>query len=110
MNAGEYQLASQLEAAFNSIGASMMSNGFAAKLLAWLYVYGGGNEEVVYNRGLVAGIAIAQQKFNIKGGKIPKKISIPLIRTYVRQLERYGSKTRWLDEIYQRYNIKFRPK
>lgn len=100
------QLAAQMEEAFNLIGSSMMSNGFAAKLLAYVYVYGGGNEAVVYNEGLNAGIAIAQQKFNIKGGEIPKRISIPLIKVYVKQLQKYGKNTEWLDEIYQRYNLK----
>lgn len=106
MQSNTYQLAAQMEAAFNCIGASMMSNSFAAKLLAWLYVYGGGNEAVVYNEGLKAGIAIAQQKFNIKGGEKPKRISIHLIKTYISQLERRGEKCEWLNEIYQRYNLK----
>lgn len=60
-----FKLAQQLEEAFNSVGSSMMSMNFAAKLLAYVYVMGGGNEAVVYNEALNAGIAIAAQKFNI---------------------------------------------
>lgn len=105
---GNFELASQMESAFNQIGASMMSDIFAAKLLAYVYVMGGGNENVVYDQGMVAGIAIAKTKFNISDSCIPKRISIPLIKVYVKQLERNGEKTEWLSEIYQRYNI--RPK
>lgn len=101
-----FQLAQQLEEAFNSVGASMMSMNFAAKLLAYVYVFGGGNESVVYNEGMNAGIAIAQQKFHIKGGEIPQANSIPVIRAFIHELERKGDDTPWLSEIYYRYNIR----
>lgn len=101
-----FQLAQQLEEAFNSIGTSMMSMNFAAKLLAYVYVMGGGNEAVVCHEGLNAGIAIAQQKFNIKGGEIPMTKSIPVIRAFIMELEKLGDKTPWLQQIYSRYNIK----
>lgn len=100
-----FQLAQQLEEAFNSVGTSMMSFNFAAKLLAYVYVMGGGNEAVIYNEGLNAGIAIAQQKFNIKGGEIPMAKSIPVIRAFIHELERLGDDTPWLQQIYSRYNI-----
>lgn len=105
MSSFSFQLAQQLEEAFNQVGSSMMTNGFAAKLLAYTYVMGGGNEAVVYNEAMNAGIAIASQKFCIKGGEIPKAHSIPIIKTYIRQLEERGDDTPWLNEIYDRYNI-----
>lgn len=104
-NGFNFQLAQQLEEAFNQVGGSMMSLNFAAKLLAYTYVMGGGNEAVVYNEALNAGIAIASQKFNIKGGGIPDVRSIPVIRAFVLELEREGDNTKWLQEIYTRYNI-----
>lgn len=100
-----FQLAQQLEEAFNQVGGSMMSMNFAAKLLAYVYVMGGGNEAVVYNETLNAGIAIASQKFNIKGGEIPEWKSIPVIHAFVNELERRGDDTPWLQEIFSRYNI-----
>jgi len=105
MSAQTFQLAQQLEAAFNQVGASMMTQAFAGKLLAYVLVRGGGNEAVVYNEGMNAGIAIAAQKFNIKGGEIPKAISIPIIRAFAAELERKGDETPWLQEIYKRYHI-----
>lgn len=101
-----FQLAQQLEEAFNQVGASMMSLNFAAKLLAYVYVMGGGNEAVCYNEGLNAGIAIAQQKFNIKGGERPDYKGIACIKAFIHELERKGDDTPWLKEIYSRYNLK----
>lgn len=105
MSIQTFQLAQQLEEAFNSVGASMMSMNFAAKLLAYVYVMGGGNEAVTMHEGLNAGIAIAQQKFNIKGGEIPMAKSIPVIRAFINELERLGDNTPWLQQIFFRYNI-----
>ena len=107
MSAETFKLAQQLEEAFNSVGSSMMSMNFAAKLLAYVYVMGGGNEAVVYNEALNAGIAIAAQKFNIKGGSIPMAKSIPVIRAFILELERKGEDTPWLSDIYNRYNIMY---
>lgn len=94
MSSQTFQLAQQLEEAFNQIGTLSMN--FAAKLLAYVYVMGGGNEAVVYNEGLNAGIAIAAQKFNIKGGCVPMMKSIPVIRAFIHELERKGDDTPWL--------------
>lgn len=106
MSQQTFRLASQLEEAFNNIGTSMMTTCFAAKLLAFVYVYGGSNEAVVFNEGLNVGIAIAQQKFNIKGGECPDYRGIACIRTFVKELEHRGDNTPWLVEIYRRYGLK----
>ena len=100
-----FQLAQQLEEAFNQVGSSMMSMNFAAKLLAYVYVMGGGNEAVVYNEGMNAGIAIASQKFKIKAEEIPEARAIPIIRAFIKELERKGDDTPWLKEIFNRYYI-----
>jgi hypothetical protein len=100
------QDARNLEFAFNSIGCSMMTADFAAKLLAYLYVMGGGNEAVTMNAGLNAGIAIAQQKFNLNGGEIPDAQGVELIKKYIVELEENLKDAVWLNEIYQRYNLK----
>lgn len=46
----------------------------------------GVNEAVCYNESLNAGIAIAQQKFNIKGGETPMAKSIPVIKAFIKEL------------------------
>lgn len=103
VNPGNWQLAQQLEEAFNQIGTSMMSDEFAAKLLAFTYVLGG--EVTVLHEGLNAGIAMASQKFNIKGGEIPHADKLPILNKYIKEMEEGYDKTPWLSEIYTRYNI-----
>jgi len=100
-----YKLAGDMEKAFNQVGASMMSDDFACKLLAYLSVMGGGNEIVVTHIGLNAGIAIAQAKLNIYGGEIPKRELLPKLKSYIRELELTREDTLWLSEIYERYQL-----
>lgn len=99
--------AGQLEQAFNSIGGSMMSADFAGKLLAYLYELGGGNESVTLHKGMNAGIMIAQEKFNLKGGSTPTMEGIKMIQKYVKDLQSYKEPMEcpWLWEIYLRYEI-----
>ena len=106
-------LAGQLEEAFSSVGASLMPAEFAAKLLAYLYVMGGGNEAVTLNAALNAGLRIAQEKFKLKGGEAPDRTGIVLIKKYIAELERsydpdQGYQAEWLDEISIRYSIKIK--
>lgn len=125
------QLAPQLEEAFNQIGSSMMEKHFAAKLLAFTYVFGGGNEAVTMHSGLNAGILIAQEKFKIKGGCIPDAEGVKLIQQYIKEAEAAETLAKlnqsaykkqpkgleksfdyflrqalpWLNEIYERYEL-----
>jgi hypothetical protein len=101
-----------MEEAFNSVGVSMMSDDFAAKLLAYVSVLGGRDESVVTNCKLVAGIAIAQQKFKIKGGEIPDAKGLVLIQQYTKELETYLKEAKkpfkddfWLKEVFDRYDL-----
>jgi hypothetical protein len=100
-----YKHAEDLEKAFNQVGASMMTDDFACKLLAYLSVMGGGNEIVVTHIGLNAGIAIAQAKLNIYGGEVPKRELLPKLQSYIKELNLTGEDTPWLPEIYDRYQL-----
>lgn len=106
---GGTNLAAQLEGAFKSIGTSMLSDDFAAQLLAYTYVMGGGNEAVTLHQGLHAGIMIAQEKFNIKGGEVPDSNCVKLIAKYIKELERAELCTPWLWDIFKRYNLNTAP-
>lgn len=105
MNDFSGKLAADLENAFNQFGASMMTDDFAAKLLAYVYVMGGGNEAVTLQEGLHAGICIAQEKFHIRGGEVPLAKGVVLIRRYVFELEKKELHCPWLSEIARRYNL-----
>lgn len=99
--------AGQLEEAFVKIGLSMMSEDFAGKLLAFLLKYGGGMEAVTHHKGLNAGIMIAQQKFNIKGGETPTIEGLQMLQKYNADLqaEKQDLECEWLWEIYMRYDL-----
>jgi hypothetical protein len=100
-----HDLPGQLEQAFEQIGATMMSDDFCAKLLAFTYVLG--PEVCVLHKGLNAGIQIAQQKANLYGGHIPDMKLVKLIQHYSRDLEQTREETPWIREIYQRYELHF---
>jgi hypothetical protein len=111
-------MAQQMEEAFNLIGESMMKTEFAAKMLAYLYVCGGGNEAVVLHEGLNAGMGIASQKFHIKGGEVPDMEGVVLIQQYIKELEA-AEKNKdfqtnpvvyvpWLKEIFDRYHLRYK--
>lgn len=107
-----------MEEAFNLVGTSMMKEDFAAKLLAYTYVCGGGNEAVVMHRGLNAGIGIAAQKFKIKGGEVPDSAGVVLIQQYIKELETAEKEkdfmtnqvkyVPWLREIFERYELRWK--
>ena len=99
--------AGQLEEAFNNIGSSLMTYEFAGKLLAFLLKYGGGMEAVTHHKGLNAGIMIAQEKCNMKGGCIPTIEGVKAFQKYNKELseEKQDLECEWLWEIYMRYEL-----
>jgi hypothetical protein len=92
-----------LEQAFEQVGTTMMSDDFAAKLLAFTGVLG--PEICVYHKGLNAGIQIAQQKANLYGGCVPNAKIVQMIQVYAKELEQTREETPWIREIYNRYGI-----
>jgi hypothetical protein len=114
-------LSGQFEEAMNQIGFSTMDDESAARLLAFLYLMGGGNEEVVYNKRLLSDIHIAQQKFNLYGGEVPNGKLLPLFNSTVRELEKAEQESRgksgkdflasmfstckWLKSLYDKYGL-----
>ena len=88
-----------LESAFNSVGQSMISEDFAYKILAYLQTWGGGNSIVVDKMYYM--ISLAQKKFNIYGGSIPK-LDIKKFDTYKEEWGK-GKKCKWLKEFTNRY-------
>lgn len=114
-------LAAMMQQAFEQIGMSMMSDDFAAKVLAFVYIFG--SELCVLHEGLNAGIMIAQQKANLYGGNIPNATMLPLIQQRIKELEwafKIEKMSReeyieavpgliegvsWMHEIYDRYQL-----
>lgn len=113
-----FELAQQMEEAFNQIGTSMMKGDFACKLLAYTYCLG--SEATVLHKGMNAGIAIASQKLNIKGGERMKAEYLAPLQARINEiengllsvknqkgdtLENLTKAVPWLQEIWDRYEI-----
>ena len=61
----------------------------AARLMAVLYVHGGGHEEMVMNRKFTNEMRYIQRRYGIEGGEQPDAEVVGLIQQYVAELERY---------------------
>lgn len=61
----------------------------AARLLAVLYVHGGGHEEMVMNRKFTNEMRYIQRRYGIEGGHKPDAQVVNLIQHYVTELEQY---------------------
>ena len=96
--------------AFERIGVRMPSDEHCAKLLAWLYAYGGGVEAVVYNKKLNADIFIAQKRANLNGGEMPNLQFFRIMQKYLLEAEQIMKMNKrtdpaWVFEIHAYYNL-----
>lgn len=80
-----YRLARQLQEAFMAVGETMIKPDFAAKLMAFVYVFG--SELTVLHQGMVAGIGMAQELCNLDGGRIPNPEMFLLIKARIEELK-----------------------
>lgn len=80
-------LYNSLHATAEAAGIKIISDERCCQLLAWLLVYGGGNEAVVCNYKLNADIRTAQKRLNVFGGESPNTELLPLLKSYVDQLQ-----------------------
>jgi hypothetical protein len=101
----------------HAVGLRLVPAHKLAKLLAALYVVGGGNESFVLgNVKVMFHIKEAQYQFKIKGGETPTKEGIDLIKEYTCELESWISESNdghdpkifapdWLYELEKEYKI-----
>lgn len=87
-----------------SAGLKIISDEHCYKLIAWLYVFGGGREEVAYNTKLRENIFYAQKNLNILGGESPTPETISKIQHYVKE---YESNRELRKEIEEFYGLKY---
>ena len=77
-----------------------------ARILAVVCVYGN-NEFMIYNPKCVEEIAHIQRAYHIQGGETPDAEIVPLIRKYVKELERAKKSPEWAKKLFKdRYGIK----
>jgi hypothetical protein len=75
------------------------------RILAWLYVYGGENEQVLDNR-LSDAVFYAQGRLNLLGGETPEIKLVSLLQGYVKSVEDYNNPPEWVISLEKEYGIK----
>lgn len=71
----------------------VLSDEYCCELLAWLQVFGGGNEAVTHNEKLIIHWRIAQKRLNIFAGERPNSNLINLYKAKWKELEPYTKPT-----------------
>ena len=72
-----------------SVGIPAITTDTSARILAIVYVHGGGEEDMVLNRKFTNDVRYIQQRFHIQGGEVPDQGFARLMRHYVTELETY---------------------
>jgi hypothetical protein len=99
-------------------GLPVISKDNCCRLLAWLYIYGGGNERVI-DEPLSAKFFYAQNRLNLKGGEIPDGEAVASIQEYIKSVTgegmyseffnkngKYDNPPDWVLELEREYGIK----
>jgi hypothetical protein len=100
-------------------GLKIISDDKCCRLLAWLYVYGGGNEQTIEGR-LKDAILYAQKRLKIEGSETPDSKTVQSIQGYIKDIagentlafftnaqnSKYYNPPEWVIEIEKEYGIK----
>ena len=88
-----------------SAGVPIISKDKCCQLLAWVFVYGGGHEQVVMDGWLRNAILYAQQRLNINGGEIPNMELAILMNKYIKSVSDYDNPPEWVLLLEKEYSI-----
>jgi hypothetical protein len=66
-------------------GLKIIPDDKCCRLLAWLYAYGGGNEQVLDSRVSDA-VFYAQGRLNLLGGEKPNADLLPVLQGYIKEI------------------------
>ncbi|MCL2139431.1 MAG: hypothetical protein FWH41_07875 [Treponema sp.] len=100
-----------------SAGLPVISGDKCCRLLAWLYAYGGGREETVFNGRLRNDIFYAQRRvLNIWlddegediGSHIPDPELAPVLQGYVQSVTDFSNPPEWAAELEAEYGLQAR--
>lgn len=75
--------------ACEQMGIPAITTDTSARIMAIIYVHGGGEEEMVLNRKFTNDVQYIQRRFHIQGGEVPDTRFVVLLQGYVRELEDY---------------------
>ena len=89
-----------------SAGIPLIASDKCCQLLAWLYVYGGANEQVVFDDRLREAIFYAQKRLNIEGGEITDQELTPVLQYYIKSIVDFKKPPDWVINLENEYGIK----
>lgn len=75
--------------ACEQVGIPAITTDTSARIMAIMYVHGGGEEEMVLNQKFVNDVKYIQRRFHIQGGEVPDETFTLTMQHYVRELEQY---------------------
>ena len=75
--------------ACEQMGIPAITTDTSAKIMAIVYVHGGGEEEMVLNQKFVNDVQYIQRRFHIQGGERPDAEFVGIMQEYVKELEQY---------------------
>lgn len=75
--------------ACEQMGIPAITTDTSARIMAIVYVHGGGEEEMVLNQKFVNDVKYIQRRFHINGGEVPDETFVMTMQHYVRELEDY---------------------
>ena len=90
----------------SSAGLPIISGDKCCQVLAWLYLYGGANEQTVFNEKLRNAIFYAQKRLNINGGEIPDMELTLVMQNYIKSISDYDNPPQWIIELEIEYGLK----
>lgn len=93
-----------------NIGINPLSGDTCCKLLAIIYIFGGGREEFTLSSKFQTDIQYAQKRLNILGGEVPDKELTPVLQNYIKELAPDGIQGEWFKplwavELVKKYDI-----
>jgi hypothetical protein len=93
-------------------GLKIIPDDKCCRLLAWLYAYGGENEQVLDSRVSDA-IFYAQGRLNLLGGETPNVDLLPVLQGYIKDIvgdnlqnDKYNNPPEWVIGLEKEFGIK----
>jgi hypothetical protein len=87
-------------------GLKIIPDDKCCRLLAWLYIYGGENEQVL-DSSISDALFYAQGRLNLLGGEKPDAGLLPVLQGYIKEITgTYNNPPEWVVGLEKEFDIK----
>jgi hypothetical protein len=89
-------------------GLKIIPDDKCCRILAWLYIYGGENEQVLDSR-MSDAIFYAQGRLNLLGGEKPDADLLPVLQGYIKEItgkDKYNNPPEWIIDLEKEFGMK----